>query len=67
MGYALMKEEKNKRLLKTEEAMEYLSIGKNELYNLVKEEKIRAIKIGKRSFRFDIFDLDRFIEEMKGQ
>ncbi|SMO61070.1 transcriptional regulator, AlpA family [Balnearium lithotrophicum] len=53
-----------KKLLTVKEACEYLSISKATLYKLIKEGKIKPVKIGK-STRFDRQDLDRLVEELK--
>ena len=51
-----------KRLLKIDEAAEYLSTTKGRLYQLVHKSKIPHVKIG-RSLRFDIEELEKFIKE----
>ncbi len=55
---------KQKRLLKIEEASEYLSISKKGLYNMIYRREIPFVKI-KGRIRFDIIDLDKWIEENK--
>lgn len=37
----------NNEIMKFEEVMEYLNIGKSTLYNLLQNGKIRSFKIGK--------------------
>ena len=37
----------NNEIMKFEEVMEYLNIGKSTLYNLLRNGKIRSFKIGK--------------------
>lgn len=54
------------RLLTIKEAMKYLKIGRTTLYKLIKEGKIKPVKIGKRTL-IDKADLDRLIEESKGK
>ena len=51
-------------LLTTKEACEYLNISRATLYKLIREGKLKPLKIG-RSTRFDRRDLDRFIESLK--
>jgi excisionase family DNA binding protein len=53
-----------KRLLSTIETMEYLNIGKTTLFKLVKEGKLKPVKIDS-NLRFDIEDLNEFIEKSK--
>ncbi len=53
-----------KMLLTTKEACEYLNISRATLYKLIREGKLKPLKIG-RSTRFDRRDLDRFIESLK--
>ena len=54
------------RLLTVKEALKYLKVGRTTLYKLIKEGKIKPVKIGKRTL-IDKNDLDRFIEESKGK
>lgn len=53
-----------KRILTTAEAARYINIGKRTLQEHVSAREISSIKIG-RSIRFDIADLDAFIEGRK--
>lgn len=46
------------------EAHEYLNIGKTKFYALIKEGKIKPVKIGKRTL-VDPEDLRKFIEWLK--
>jgi len=54
------------RLLTVKEAMSYLKIGRTTLYHLIKQGRIKPVKIGKRTL-IDKEDLDRLIEESKGK
>ena len=54
------------RLLTVKEATQYLKISKVTLYKLIKQGKIKPVKIGKRTL-IDKNDLDRLIEESKGR
>jgi len=54
------------RLLTVKEALKYLKVGRTTLYKLIKEGKIKPVKIGKRTL-IDKNDLDRLIEESKGR
>ena len=54
----------NKRLLNVEEAAEYIGSTPGSIYQKVHNGKIPFVKIG-RSVRFDIIDLDAFIEQKK--
>ena len=53
-----------KRLLNVNEAAEYIGSTSGSIYQKVHNGKIPFIKIG-RSVRFDIIELDEFIEQMK--
>lgn len=55
-----------KRLLTVKEVCEYLNISKPTVYRLIKEGKLKPIKIGK-STRFEKEDIDKLIEELKKQ
>lgn len=52
------------RILTTTEAARYLSIGKRTLQEHVAAREITSIKLG-RAIRFDMADLDAFIEGRK--
>jgi excisionase family DNA binding protein len=51
-----------KRLLKTEEAAEYLGLQVDTVYRKARLRELPSVKVG-RSLRFDIEALKRFIEE----
>ena len=55
-----------KVLLTIKEACEYLNISRATLYKLIKEGKLKPVKIG-RSTRLDKRDLDKFIQQLKEQ
>jgi len=64
-----MTEEAKKRLFTIQEAAHYLGFSPRTLYNgtgprAKKPFPLKAIRIG-TSVRFDLLDLDRFIEESK--
>jgi len=52
------------QLLNVDEASEYLSIGKTKLHSWIKRKKIPVIKLD-TSTRFDVLELDAFVEELK--
>ena len=54
----------NKRLLNVEEAAEYIGSTPGSIYQKVHSGVIPFVKIG-RSVRFDIVELDAFIEQKK--
>ena len=54
----------HKRLLSVEEAAEYLSIGKTKLHSWIKRKKIPVIKLDS-STRFDVLELDAFVDGLK--
>ncbi|MEO5356876.1 MAG: helix-turn-helix domain-containing protein [Nitrospirae bacterium YQR-1] len=51
-------------LLNIKEASEYLRISSATLYNLMKKDVLKTVKIGKRTL-FDKKDIDTFIEQSK--
>jgi excisionase family DNA binding protein len=51
-----------KRLLKAEEAAEYLSLDVDTVYRKSRLRELPSVKVG-RSLRFDVEALERFIEE----
>ncbi len=53
-----------KRLLTVKEVCEYLNVSKPTVYRLIKEGKLKPIKIGKAT-RFEKEDIDKFINEQK--
>ncbi len=55
-----------RRLLTVKEACDYLRISKVSLYKLINQGKLKPVKIGKRTL-IDKADLDRLIEESKGE
>jgi excisionase family DNA binding protein len=54
----------NRRLLSAEEAAVYLSLSKRELYNMIANHQLAAVKHGRRKM-LDIRDLDEWIERNK--
>ncbi len=63
-------EKLEKRLLNVAEAAKYLSLATRTLYNACAPGSpnpfpVKAIRIGK-AVRFDIRDLDRYVESLKG-
>jgi len=50
-------------LLKIESACEYLDVGRSKLYELIREGKLDAVKIGK-SARITTASLKRFVESL---
>jgi len=55
-----------KRLLDSKEAAEYLSIGRTKLYSWIKRKRIPVIKLD-TSIRFDVLELDQFVEGLKSE
>lgn len=53
------------RLLSVDDAARYLCICRKSLYNLTESGKLTPVRIG-RAVRYDIADLERFIQSMKG-
>jgi len=54
----------NRRLLSVKEAASYLSLSERELYNMLANCQLRAVRHGRRTM-FDIRDLDEWIERNK--
>ncbi len=52
------------RLLTVSQAARYLAVCERTLWNLTKENRIPAVKFG-RAVRYDISDLDHFIDKSK--
>lgn len=55
----------NRRLLSTEECGTYLALSRREIYNMIANGELRAVKHGRRTM-LDIRDLDEWIERNKG-
>lgn len=53
------------RLLKTRQAMKYLSVSERKLYSLRKSGAIPTVPVGKRGIRYDTWDLDAWIQKSK--
>lgn len=56
----------NERLLTYTEATTKLRISKPTFFKLLRENKLRTVKIDRRTFRIDPKDLEQFIENRKG-
>ena len=56
----------NPRLLRTKQAADYLAVCERKLWELTKQRRIPAVKIGCRCIRYDVSDLDGFIQAAKG-
>lgn len=54
----------SKRLLSPEDAAAYLSLSKREVYNMIANEQIAAVRHGRRKM-LDIRDLEKWIEDNK--
>jgi excisionase family DNA binding protein len=52
-------------LLTVRQAAAYLAICERKLWELTKQRRIPAVKIGCRCIRYDVSDLDRFIQAAK--
>ena len=53
------------RLVKVKAAADYLAISERKLWDLSQNGIIPVVRLG-RATRYDLIDLDRFIEKMKG-
>lgn len=56
----------NERLLTYTEATTKLRISKPTFFKLLRQNRLRTVKIDKKTFRIDPRDLDQFIENQKG-
>jgi excisionase family DNA binding protein len=54
----------NRRLFSVEQAAVYLSLSEREVYNMISNGELRAVKHGRRKM-LDIRDLDEWIESKK--
>jgi excisionase family DNA binding protein len=54
----------SRRLLKTKQAAEYIAVSSWKLRELVHEEKLPLVSLDE-DWRFDIRDLDKFIESRR--
>ena len=52
------------KLMKSKQAAEYLCISERKLWDLQKSQRIPVVRID-RAVRYDIADLDSFIDEFK--
>lgn len=60
----MIEENMPKKLMKSKQAAEYLCICERKLWDLSKSGRIQTVRID-RAVRFDIADLDSFIEQQK--
>jgi excisionase family DNA binding protein len=63
-GQKVMSDIPKQRLIRPKDAAVYLCISERKLFSMTKEETIPAIKMG-RSVRYDVVDLDAFIQQAK--
>ena len=54
----------NRRLIKVKAAADYLAISERKLWDLSQNGIIPVVRLG-RATRYDLIDLDGFIEKMK--
>ena len=54
----------NHRLIKVKAAADYLAISERKLWDLSQNGIIPVVRLG-RATRYDLIDLDKFIEKMK--
>lgn len=54
-----------KRVFDSNEAMEYIGVKKNKFFEILKEGKLKPLKGLGRNHKFDIKDLDAFIDDLK--
>jgi excisionase family DNA binding protein len=54
------------RLIRPKEASAYIAVSERTLWKLTQTRAIPAVRLG-RAVRYDVVDLDRFIEKNKSQ
>jgi excisionase family DNA binding protein len=54
-------------LVGQEEAARLMSVSPRTLYNLRRRGQLRAVRIGTAGVRYDVRDLQKFIEQAKSQ
>jgi len=54
-----------RRLLTAKEACRYLSISDRTLWSMVDSGRLKCVRFGLRNIRYDIADLDAFIQRCK--
>jgi excisionase family DNA binding protein len=54
----------NRRLFSTEESAVYLGLSRRELYNMIANKELKAVRRGRRTI-LDLRDLDEWIERHK--
>ncbi|NLW83658.1 MAG: helix-turn-helix domain-containing protein [Phycisphaerae bacterium] len=59
-------ENKTPLLLSSRDAAKTLAISERTLYTLTQQGRIRAVRLGQRCVRFDVRDLEAFIQACKG-
>ena len=64
-GDLIMNKNLYTRLIKCRDAAAYLGICERKLWQLEKDGRILSVRID-RAVRFDVADLDAFIQSMKG-
>ena len=60
------RQDARRRLLDVERTAEYLDTSKSSVHNLVSDKKLKPVRFDRR-IHFDIRDLDKLIDEAKGQ
>lgn len=53
------------RLVKTRQALKVLSVSERKLFSLRKSGAIPTVRVGKRGIRYDMRDLDAWIQKSK--
>ena len=53
------------KLLKTAEACERLNISRRTLYEMIREDRIKAVKLGPRTIRFHPEEVERVVSDAK--
>lgn len=56
-----------KRMLRPKEAAEYIGVSISQFWEFVKSGAILGVKLGPKMTRFDVHDLDHYIESLKAQ
>ena len=54
------------KIITHKQACEMLGISRYTLYTYVKEGKVKSLNFGERTKRYDVDDLQKFIDESRG-
>lgn len=58
-------ENKTPLLLSSRDAAKTLAVSERTLFSLVKEGRVKSVRVGQRCVRYDVRDLEAFIDQCK--